>query len=175
MDRWYPDERIREYLDKYGHEFRGFMPVELYDEVEFYKVTWFWHLGITFHEDLILIDDSVYDSSNRYFQALLIHHELVHVAQQKTMPQGSVGFYVTYVMEWVRSGFNYKKMRKIGIEAEAIRETDEFKDVLYEKEKLDNFYSVRTSLMMYNWLEREAKMKMKRVPVKRRKKPGKAR
>ena len=151
------------------------MPVELYDEVELYKVTWFWQLGITFHEDLILIDDSVYDSGNRFFQTLLIHHELVHVAQQRTMPQGLVGFYVTYGMEWVRSGFSYKRMRKIGIEAEAIRETDKFREILYEEEKLGNFYSARTSLMLYNWLEKEARMKMKRVPIKRRKKPGKAR
>jgi hypothetical protein len=165
VKRWRPNEQIREYLTEYGHGFRGFMPVELYDMAEFYCAPWFWYRGITFNEDRILFDDDVYNSQNMYFQTLIVHHELVHVAQQKTMPQGLLGFYVTYGWEWVRSGFSYHRMKKIGIEAEAIRETDKFRGALYGGTGMDSYYSTRTNLMMLTWLEKEAKQKMKRIRV----------
>lgn len=173
MKRWYPDEQIRLYLEEYGHEFRGFTPVELFDMCELYRAPWFWYSGITLHEDLILFDDDVYESLNKYFQTLIIHHEFVHVAQQKTMPQALLGFFSTYVWQWIRSGFSYQRMKKIGIEAEAIRETEKFKKNLYSGEGINNYYAAQASLMVSNWLEKEPKQKMKRVRVRR--KAGKAR
>lgn len=173
MDRWQPHEDVAYYLESYGRQFRGFTPLELYQMCELYKAPWFWMAGITLHEDLILFDDDVYDSPNKFFQALVVHHELVHVAQQKTMPQGVIGFYATYVWQWVTSGFSYKTMRDKGIEAEATRETDRFRQQLYGGQKVDDFYAARTSLMMYEWLKKEPARKSKRPRA--RKKPGKAR
>jgi hypothetical protein len=174
MERWRPHEEIDDFIRAYGYEFRGFVPIELYRQCELYKAPWFWLAGITLHEDLILFDDDVYDSQNRWYQAQVIYHELVHVAQQKTMPQGLPGFFVTYGFEWVRAGFSYERMKEFGIEAEAIRETRKFRGDLYSA-KGEEFYANRTDFLVEAWLKKEPLRKAKRPRVRRRKKPGKAR
>jgi len=163
MERWYPDEKIRKFIVEYGHEVMGVFPVDLYDDSKFYCAPWFWLKAITLHEDFILVDDDLYNSKNIYLQTLILHHELIHVGQQKTMPRGLVGFYVTYSSEWIRSGFSYKNMKKIGLEAEAIRETNIFKQALYKGEKVDAFYTTRTNDMYNEWIRKEAFRKVKRV------------
>ena len=75
--------------------------------------------GITFRKDCIVLDkEFCYASNKPRWQATVIYHELVHVAQQKDM--GMLGFKITYAWEWISAGGSYQKMKLFGLEQEAL-------------------------------------------------------
>jgi len=80
--------------------------------------------GITFHKKYIVLSKTLCNNSLPTRQAKLIFHEMVHVAQQRDM--GWVKFMAQYICEWVKCGFSYKKMKKVGLELEAYTLADEF-------------------------------------------------
>jgi len=120
-ERWHPSEEVKELVCR-GADIRGRNVKELYEKSKFYTASKLFGMGgITFSKKMIIFSNKVTSSNNAYWQAELIYHELVHVAQQVTLPQGWVGFIATYTWEWVRAGFKYQNMKKSGLEEEAYR------------------------------------------------------
>ena len=131
-DRWYPSDKVLNYVFQ-GPVIRGYTPKDLYDKCKFYVKDQDM-AGITWSKDNVTFSTKFSKSRNAKYQAEVVYHELVHVAQQLTMPQGWVGFMVTYGWQWVISGFSYKRMKKRGIEEEAYRMQKVFADlILYKK------------------------------------------
>ena len=73
--------------------------------------------GITFRKDCIVLSKEFCASTNHSWQATVIFHELVHVAQQKDM--GMLDFKADYFWQWIRAGGSYQKMKLFGLEQEA--------------------------------------------------------
>ena len=127
---WVPDRKVWEMIHGTHVMIRNKMPGDLYDKVTF-KVhnELFGMSGITFSKDHVAIARKVTvvynnDYTKHKFQAVIVFHELVHVAQQDDW--GWFGFMTTYFWEWIRAGLNYRIMKKKGIEKEAIDITKEF-------------------------------------------------
>lgn len=116
MTKWTPKEAVRKYIKDSDFSVRDKPVASLYDQVTFYITEHFWKLGIAISKRAIFFTPMITVFSDRR-QAGKIVHELTHVAQY--MDYGWVGFIATYAWEWVRSGFNYDKMKNIGMEKEA--------------------------------------------------------
>ena len=148
---WEPDQKIWEMIHGTFVEIRGRQAGELYDKVTF-KVhnELFGMAGITFHKDHVAIARKVtvvypHQHTEVYkYQASIIFHELVHVAQQEDL--GWFNFMATYVWEWIRCGLNYGNMKKMGFEKQAIDLTKEFADSInyrlrvYKDDKISQHY-----------------------------------
>jgi hypothetical protein len=122
VNRWHPDVIVTDLVLRYGGEIRNLQVSYLMLKSQLWTKPRLLGgmAGITFHKDKVLFDEDV-KTWPATKQAGIILHELVHVAQQLTLPNGWAGFMATYAWEWVRSGFSYKRMCKIGLEEEAYR------------------------------------------------------
>ena len=72
--------------------------------------------GITFHRNAILLHKDFNQFSERN-QLRILAHEGYHVAQQNAW--GWFSFMWKYIREWVKCGFKYENMKKIGNEKAA--------------------------------------------------------
>jgi len=107
---------------------RHHKPIDLFNQATFRIAGPFMTLfkmgGITFHKDYIVLSKALCESDNCQWQAKIIFHELVHVAQQKDW--GWSTFMSQYLWEWVSSGFSYERMKEKSIEKEAYALADYF-------------------------------------------------
>ena len=132
--RWHPNDKVEHYVVNHGFPIRGLETKELWESSKFFsRKKAFGMSGITFHKKRIVFSSSLTHSNNFTWQAAIIYHELVHVAQQRTFPQKWVGFMTTYLGQWIRSGFSYEKMKSFGIEKEAYALQRKFVQSLTEK------------------------------------------
>ena len=116
--RWIPDPTVRSMVVEHMPKIRGREVGELYDSVEFkLKRTWFMSQPyLTVSKSKIFFAPSLAERKP-VTQAQEIVHELTHCAQWDDL--GVIGFPSTYTWEWIRCGFRYKRMRKVGLEKEA--------------------------------------------------------
>jgi len=121
-ERWFPDSTVVRLIIDKAPPVRGMPPRLLLAMAHFYVKDKLINgmAGITFHKDRVMLDKSIL-TWPKTSQASIVYHELVHVAQMLSLPQGWSGFMVTYLGEWIRSGFSYKRMCKFGLEEEAYR------------------------------------------------------
>jgi len=122
--KWVVPWEVRNLVVNQGHSIRGHTMAKLLDETTFYRDTGFWMSGITMHRNRVLLADEVTDSYHYGFIAVVVVHELGHVAQQ--MDWGHVRFMLQYGWEWVSSGFSYQRMRLKSIEKEAYEYSNGF-------------------------------------------------
>jgi len=121
MKTWYPSSKVQKMISRTPGTIRGYFPAQLLADATF-KIagpiaSFFGMTGITFRKDCIVLSEEFCSSGNPGWQSAVIFHELVHVAQQKNM--GMLAFKSIYVWEWIKSGFSYQKMKRIGLEKEA--------------------------------------------------------
>ena len=123
-DKWVIPWEVKNLIVNQGHSIRGHTMAKLLDETTFYRDTGFWMSGITMHRNRVLLADEVTDSYHYEFIAVVVVHELGHVAQQ--MDWGHVRFMLQYGWEAVCCGFRYSCLKKKSIEKEAYEHSNRF-------------------------------------------------
>ena len=121
MKTWEPSKQVRDFITRSPVKIRGYYARDLLAEARF-KIAGpvarlFGMTGITFRPSCIVVSEEFCASNDPLWQATVIFHELVHVAQQKDM--GMPSFKITYFWEWLQSGGSYQKMKLFGLEQEA--------------------------------------------------------
>jgi len=122
MRKWVPSVRVVELLNSTSIRIRGYTAGELLETATFRRagpiISLFGMGGITFSRKWLVLSKKVCDAvQSPKYQASLVFHELDHVAQQRDW--GWIRFMIRYAWEWIKSGFSYERMKKIGIEKEA--------------------------------------------------------
>lgn len=121
MSKWEPNDKVKDHVRSSWIPIRNYNSEDLLKETTFRRTGVFLSLfgmaGMTWSKNRVYIGKKVCNSANEKYQAIIIFHELTHVAQQKDW--GWFNFMMTYIWEWIKSGFSYQKMKKKGIEKEA--------------------------------------------------------
>lgn len=128
MSEWIPNDKVKALIRSTLVQIRGYKPGDLLDEAKFYRTGVITNLfgmgGITFSKSRIVMGRNVTCSTHDKWVSTIVFHELVHVAQQKDL--GWFGFMATYIWEWIKCGFSYRRMKQIGIEKEAYAKQGEY-------------------------------------------------
>ncbi len=105
-----------------GDCIREYSPTELLNTIKIKVPKWnilmLGRRSISVNDSLILISEKKFDGLTNKQRASVIYHELVHIAQLKSL--GWLKFKVRYVYQWICADFSYKKMKQMGLEKEAI-------------------------------------------------------
>lgn len=129
MTRWHPDNLVKQTVIQFGMAVRGKTAEQLWDMSKFYNGKKnFGMSGITYSRKKIVFSSNLIRSTDHNAQSSIIYHELVHVAQQADW--GWFRFMMSYLGEWIASGFTYRRMKDKSIEKEAYDKQYEFNDYI---------------------------------------------
>jgi len=134
-----PHEEALEWVIMNGEPIREMTVESLLDDANWYFVG---PLGpfneCTLHPDLILTGSKMNTHSPKT-EAEIIYHVLVHVAQHRTMGWHGMEYYGHWIWDFITAGFNYKDMKKKGIEGEAYDLQADFKRRIKRMDEPDDF------------------------------------
>ena len=132
MKTWEPSFTVCKLIVQSRLVVRGYHAEELLKTATFKLAgpiaTLFGMTGITFRPNCIVLSRELCASKNTAWQARVVFHELVHVAQQLDL--GMATFKADYIWQWICAGGSYKNLKKYGLEKEAYEWEENFARIM---------------------------------------------
>ena len=132
MKTWEPSFTVCKLIVQSRLVVRGYHAEELLKTATFKLAgpiaTLFGMTGITFRPNCVVLSRELCGSKNTAWQARVVFHELVHVAQQLDL--GLSTFMADYIWQWICAGGSYKNLKKYGLEKEAYEWEENFARIM---------------------------------------------